>query len=55
MDTKRWTAVVRSTSCSALVIDEAAAGDPAEIQNRLNVIPDLPVRIVALDARNIAP
>jgi hypothetical protein len=41
-------------SISQVVIDEASAGDPAEIQKRLDVIRDLPVLEVTKSAESLA-
>jgi len=39
---------------SQVVLDEASAGDPAEIQKRLEVIRDLPVLEVTMSAESLA-
>jgi hypothetical protein len=41
-------------SVSQVVLDEASAGDPAEIQKRLDVIRDLPVLEVTKSAESLA-
>jgi predicted nucleic acid-binding protein len=55
--TQDWWANRRSQfecSVSQVVIDEASAGDPAEVQKRLAIIGDLPALEITEDAESLA-
>src|SRR5208282_5658345 len=55
--TQEWWANRRSEfqcSVSQVVIDEASAGDSAEVQKRLAIIGDLPILEITEDAESLA-